>query len=233
METLTTIQKLAVFSLPILLAITVHEAAHGWSASRLGDTTAKMLGRVTFNPFRHIDPVGTIAVPLILVVLAKVTGAPLFLFGWAKPVPVNWRNLHNPRRDMALVALAGPGANLLMAILWALAIKFGSELYSVSQWFALPLIYMGGAGILFNLILMVLNLMPILPLDGGRVMNSLLPPRLSVQYARLEPFGLIIVVLLLMTGVLGQILWPLVDFFMGLLPVPEVLIQRLITFLLM
>jgi len=233
METLTTIQKLAVFSLPILLAITVHEAAHGWSASRLGDSTAKMLGRVTFNPFKHIDPVGTIAVPLILVVLAKVTGGPLFLFGWAKPVPVNWRNLHKPRRDMALVALAGPGANMLMAILWALAIKLGSELYAVSQWFALPLIYMGGAGILFNLILMVLNLMPILPLDGGRIMNSLLPPRLSVHYARLEPYGLIIVVLLLMTGILGRILWPLVDFFMGVLPVPEVLIQRLITFLLM
>ena len=233
MEALTTIQKLIVFSLPILLAITVHEAAHGWSASRLGDSTAKMLGRVTFNPFKHIDPVGTIAVPLILVILAKVTGTPLFLFGWAKPVPVNWRNLNNPRRDMALVALAGPGANLLMAIFWALAIKLGGELFSVSQWVALPLIYMGGAGILINLILMVLNLMPILPLDGGRVLNALLPAGLSAQYSRLEPYGLVIVILLLMTGMLGRILWPLVDFFMGLLPVPDMLIQRLITFLLM
>lgn len=144
MEALTTIQKLIVFSVPVLLAITVHEAAHGWSASRLGDSTAKMLGRVTFNPFKHIDPVGTIAVPLILVILAKVTGTPMFLFGWAKPVPVNWRNLHSPRRDMALVALAGPGANLLMAVIWALVIQLGSELYPISPWAALPLSYMGG-----------------------------------------------------------------------------------------
>ena len=233
MEGLSTIQKIAVFALPILFAITVHEAAHGWSANRLGDTTAKMLGRVTFNPFKHIDPIGTIAVPLVLVILAKLGGTPLFLFGWAKPVPVNWHNLGNPRRDMALVALAGPGANLLMAILWALAIKLGVELLNTLEWMAIPLIYMGVAGILINLVLMVLNLMPILPLDGGRVLNSLLPARLAVLYARMEPFGLLIIVLLLMTGILGKILWPLVDFFMGLLPIPELLLQRLIQFLLM
>lgn len=202
MEGLTTIQKLAVLFLPVLFAITVHEAAHGWMAKKLGDQTASLLGRVTLNPLRHIDPIGTILVPLGMFAL---TG---FLFGWAKPVPVDGRNLRQPRRDMALVAIAGPGANLIMAIFWAGMIHLGLILGDNYAWFALPMVYMGYAGILINAFLMVLNLIPILPLDGGRVVASLLPPRLAMQYARLEPWGLIIVVGLLFSGLLGSVVQP-------------------------
>ncbi|MCW8920206.1 MAG: site-2 protease family protein [Sedimenticola sp.] len=202
MEGLTTIQKLAVLFLPVLFAITVHEAAHGWMAKRLGDQTAAILGRVTLNPLKHIDLIGTIVVPMAMFAL---TG---FLFGWAKPVPVDFRNLRQPRRDMALVAIAGPGANLIMAILWAGLIHLGIILGDDYAWFALPMIYMGSAGILINAFLMVLNLIPILPLDGGRVVASLLPPRLAMHYSRLEPWGLMIVVALLFSGVLGSIIHP-------------------------
>jgi Zn-dependent protease len=205
MEGLTTIQKLAVLFLPVLFAITVHEAAHGWVAKRLGDQTASLLGRVTLNPLRHIDIIGTIVVPLTMFAL---TG---FLFGWAKPVPVDGRKLRQPRRDMALVAIAGPGANLIMAIVWAGLIHLGIILGDDYAWFALPLVYMGSAGILINAFLMVLNLLPILPLDGGRVFVSLLPPRLGMQYARLEPWGLIIVVALLFSGLLGSVVLPGVE----------------------
>jgi Zn-dependent protease len=204
MEGLSTVQQVAVLILPLLFAITVHEAAHGWVAKQLGDSTAKMLGRVTLNPLKHIDPLGTVILPLGMYLL---TG---FLFGWAKPVPVNWKNLHKPRRDMALVAIAGPGANLLMALMWAVIARIGYGLASTSEWIALPLIYMGAAGVLINAILMLLNLMPILPLDGGRVVASLLPPRMALQYSRSEPWGLFIVVGLLATGVLGSVLGPLV-----------------------
>lgn len=202
MEGLTTIQKLTVLFLPVLFAITVHEAAHGWMAKKLGDQTASLLGRVTLNPLRHIDLVGTILVPLGMFAL---TG---FLFGWAKPVPVDGRNLHQPRRDMALVAIAGPGANLIMAIFWAGMMRLGLILGNDYAFFALPMVYMGYAGILINAFLMVLNLIPILPLDGGRVVASLLPPRLAMQYARLEPWGLIIVVGLLFSGLLGSVVQP-------------------------
>jgi Zn-dependent protease len=204
METLNQIQLLAVLALPVVLAITVHEAAHGWVANRLGDRTALMLGRVTFNPIKHINPIGTVLVPALSFLFAGI------LFGWAKPVPVNQRNLHHPRRDMALVAVAGPAANLAMALAWGLAIQGGLLLWATSQWVALPLIYMGAAGVLINVFLMVLNLLPLLPLDGGRVLNALLPPPAACYYSRLEPFGLIILIALLATGLLGGLLLPLV-----------------------
>jgi len=202
---LSTVQQISVLLIPVLFAITVHEAAHGWMAKQLGDGTAKMLGRVTLNPLRHIDPIGTLLVPLVTFLF---TG---FLFGWAKPVPVNWKNLRNPRRDMALVALAGPGANLVMALLWALLIRSGLALGDVSEWVALPLVYMAGAGVLINAVLMILNLLPILPLDGGRVLAALLPPKAALAFSRLEPYGLLIIIALLVTGLLGEVLLPLVQ----------------------
>jgi Zn-dependent protease len=201
----TTIQQLSVLVLPVLFAITVHEAAHGWVAKKLGDSTALMLGRVTLNPLRHIDPVGTVLVPLATFLLSG------FLFGWAKPVPVNWNNLHHPRRDMALVALAGPGANLLMAVCWALVVRIGALLESSWEWVAVPLVYMGSAGVLINAILMILNLLPVLPLDGGRILASLLPPRMARSYSLTEPYGLFIILGLLVTGLLGKLLWPAVN----------------------
>ena len=202
MDELTTIQTIAVMALPMIFAITVHEAAHGWVAKRLGDPTASMLGRVTFNPIKHIDLIGTIVVPTAMYLF---TG---FLFGWAKPVPVDWRKLGKPRRDMALVALAGPMANLLMAFFWAIMLKIGVSLDSGFSWLAIPLYYMGTIGIIINSILMVLNLLPILPLDGGRILAAILPPRLALSYSRLEPWGLVIVIGLLVSGLLGTILGP-------------------------
>ncbi len=216
MEGLTTVQKIAVSVIPVLMAITMHEAAHGWMAKRHGDRTAYMLGRVTPNPFKHIDPVGTIVVPILTYVLGG------FMFGWAKPVPVDWRNLHNPRRDMALVAFAGPAANLIMALTWSLVIKVGLLSIDYSQYLAIYLIYMGGAGVLFNVLLMALNLMPILPLDGGRIVNSLLPPRPAHYFSRLEPYGLFIILGLMMTGALGFLIWPLFTITIDLLPESEI-----------
>lgn len=195
------------WGVPMVLAITLHEAAHGYVARMFGDQTAWMLGRVTLNPIKHVDPVGTLLIPGALVLVSKLTGAPLFIFGWAKPVPVNFGNLRHPKRDMLWVAGAGPATNFVMAIGWAVLFKlslpngaFASE----------GMREMGFAGIQVNLMLMALNLLPILPLDGGRIAVSLLPQRLAIGYSRLEPYGFVLVILLLATGVLSTLMGPLV-----------------------
>ncbi|MEW5756698.1 MAG: site-2 protease family protein [Pseudomonadota bacterium] len=201
-------QIIAVSILPLLFGITVHEVAHGWVAKQLGDPTAMMLGRLTLNPIKHIDPIGTLLVPGILLILGG------FVFGWAKPVPVTYENLRHPRRDMALVAVAGPASNLLMALIWALIAKVGFMLMGPdTNWLAVPLILMGGTGVTFNLVLMVLNMLPIPPLDGGRIVSSLLPPPLAWKYGQIEPFGFIILIALIATQVLGKILAPAVGLF--------------------
>lgn len=206
MDDLNVMQRIAVCALPVLFAITVHEVAHGWIALRLGDKTAMMLGRLTLNPIKHIDPVGTILLPGIM--LAIGTG---FIFGWAKPVPVTWENLRHPKRDMALVAVAGPLANLLMALIWAFVMKLGYTLVAPSAaWIAHPLIYMGEVGVSINIVLMVLNLLPIPPLDGSRVITSVLPDRMVGKFNRIENYGFLILLLLLATGVLEIIMRPLV-----------------------
>jgi len=199
MDELTVAQRVVVWFLPVIFAITVHEVAHGWVAKKRGDTTASMLGRLTLNPIKHIDWIGTILVPAILVL--SFTG---FIFGWAKPVPVNDNNLRHPRVDMALVAIAGPIANLLMAFVWAGIARIGVsvELEAVS----LPLIYMGIAGISINLVLALINLIPIPPLDGSRVLACLLPPKWAWHFNRIGSLGLIVLLVLLMTDTLSMVL---------------------------
>ncbi len=212
MQDLNLIQQLIIIAPPLLLAITLHEVAHGWTALRFGDTTALAQGRLSLNPIRHIDPVGTVLVPIGLYVMSSLAGGSGFIFGWAKPVPVNTRQLRNPKRDMALVALAGPSANLAMALAWALIMLAGEHLYPLLPWLGEPLFRMGNIGVIFNIILGVLNMLPIPPLDGSRIMVGLLPHRFAILFARIEPFGLVILVLLLATGWLHTILWPPVIF---------------------
>ncbi|MEW6691908.1 MAG: site-2 protease family protein [Pseudomonadota bacterium] len=209
---LNLIQKFTVWILPALFAITVHEAAHGYAARFFGDDTAARLGRLSLNPLRHIDPIGTVLLPIATFFLSG------FIFGWAKPVPVDARNLRNPRRDMAWVSLAGPGSNLVMAIFWGLMMALAQTLADKGLGtVAVPLALMGQAGVFINLLLMLLNLVPIPPLDGGRILVSLLPPPLGAQLARIEPFGLLILILLLVTGVLWAFLGPLLHAMNGLI----------------
>jgi Zn-dependent protease len=211
---LTLIQKIAVFALPVIFAITLHEAAHGYVARFFGDMTAALQGRITLNPLKHIDPVGTILVPLVILLTSKLLGGGAILFGWAKPVPVDFGRLRRPKQDMLWVAAAGPGMNLAMAVFWALMIQLG---HAMGNGFAgAPLMLMGAAGVFINVILMALNLIPLPPLDGGRIAVSLLPVKQAIQFSRIEPYGLFILLALLFTGVLGIILWPLIGLFIGL-----------------
>ena len=199
-------QLISVLILPVLFAIVLHEVAHGWVAKLLGDPTADRLGRLTLNPIKHIDPIGTILVPGLLILSG--TG---FVFGWAKPVPVTWENLRHPKRDMALVALAGPGANLIMALVWALIAMLGGALSAGYAWAGEPLIFMGLGGILANVLLMVFNLLPLPPLDGGRVAVGLLPGPWAWRLSRVEPYGFFILLGLMFLGVLGMVVWPVAD----------------------
>ncbi len=203
------ISTLAIWALPVLLAITLHEAAHGYVARHFGDPTAEYAGRITLNPLRHIDPVGTLIVPGLILALTWNAGG--MLFGWAKPVPVSFGRLNNPKADMLWVAAAGPLANFVMAMGWALVFLLGEHLGDSA--YTLPMLKMADAGMHINAILMILNLLPIPPLDGGRIAVSLLPGRLAVQFAKLERFGFPILLVLLFTGVLGAVLGPLVALF--------------------
>lgn len=217
------IQIIAVAVIPLLFAITVHEVAHGWIANKLGDKTALMLGRITLNPFKHIDLIGTILVPIGMLVVSSATMGTPFVFGWAKPVPVNFRNLRNPRRDMALVALAGPMSNLLMAFMWGALAKLSYMIYQgnsnvVLLQNAMTFIHLSSKfGVTINCVLMVLNLVPIPPLDGSRVVSSLLPVRLAIAYDSIEPWGILILITLLVTRVLYAVIAPPIIFLIKLI----------------
>ncbi|MBI2801911.1 MAG: site-2 protease family protein [Gammaproteobacteria bacterium] len=186
--------KILIFAPPAILAITLHEVAHGWAANQLGDPTAARLGRLSLNPFKHIDLLGSVVIP------AAVYLASGSFFGWAKPVPVDWRNLKHMPRDIALVAAAGPASNLLMLAAWAVVLRLvgDSSLLGLMSW----------TGVFFNATIMLLNLIPIPPLDGSRIVTSLLPPRLAIAYNKVEPFGLVILAALLMGGLVGAVLSP-------------------------
>jgi len=210
------IRLIAAGAIPVLFAITLHEVAHGWVAHKLGDSTAKMLGRLTVNPLRHIDPVGTVALPLGMLVFSMLTIGQPFAFGWAKPIPVNTRNLRQPRRDMAIVAIAGPLANFLMAVFWVLMLAVFA--------YAIPdenigdgFITMARIGLFFNLVLLVLNLLPIPPLDGGRVLAGLVPRSVADLLDRIEPYGFPILIGLMLLGVLDRVMWPVIDVLYSLL----------------
>jgi Zn-dependent protease len=203
------ILKIIISAVPIVLAITVHEASHGYAAKYFGDLTAERMGRISLNPFRHIDLVGTILLPALTLIVGGV------LFGWAKPVPVNFNNLRNPKKDMLWVAAAGPASNLVMAIAWGILLGFVKRGIDAGEFSnaAYMFIDMAYVGITINIVLMVLNLLPMPPLDGGRIAVSLLPNHLGMQLSRVEQYGFIILIALMFMGVLGKILSPFIEFF--------------------
>jgi len=205
------VQKIIIWALPVILAITVHEVAHGWAALQLGDRTAQMMGRLTLNPIKHVDPIGTLVVPGVMLMISGM------MFGWAKPVPITYQNLRSPKRDMAWVALAGPVANLTMAAMWAMIIKLGLLLIQSGVSIGPPMVYMAVAGVLINTMMMIFNLLPLPPLDGGRVLVSFLPGPLAWKVERIEPYGIFILVGLLYLGLGQYVLWPLINSFFNLL----------------
>lgn len=207
MPEFTLIQQICIWALPILLAITFHEVAHGYIAHLCGDNTAKMFGRLSLNPIKHIDLFGTIILPILIGVLTNFS----FLFGYAKPVPVSWNQLRHPKRDIVLVALAGPAANLIMVLLWGGLFKIASSMHPETSMLALFLLMTARAGILINLILAILNLIPIPPLDGSKVLGNFLPAKQALFLATLEPYGFLILIILVVTGVLGYIMNPLMN----------------------
>lgn len=219
MEELSIIQKIVIMAPPLVFAIVLHEVAHGWVADKLGDNTARGLGRLTLNPISHIDLFGTIIMPLIL--FFATNGS--MVFGYAKPVPINPYNFKNPKKDMALSSLAGPGANLVMAVSFAFILRVVLPVFkgfipsSVGEWIALPITLMLGYGVIINIVLAILNLIPIPPLDGSRIMYWLLPDKQAATYYRLEPYGMIILMALLMFGVLGKIIRPIIQPILSLL----------------
>lgn len=207
------IQKIAIFALPVMFAITLHEAAHGYAAKYFGDLTAHRAGRISLNPFRHIDLIGTVLVPALILLTSKLLGAGFILFGWAKPVPVNFMKLRRPKQDMFWVALAGPASNFAMALFWALAIRFGALLGPLGA----LVVLMGVAGVFINTVLMTLNMLPLPPLDGGRIAVSLLPQPYASSYARIEPYGMIILIVLLYARLLDVVLLPVMTIMMSLI----------------
>lgn len=204
MPELTIIQQIAVWIIPVLFAITFHEAAHAWVAYKLGDTTAKQLGRLSFNPVNHIDPVGSIVVPIATLILSNFS----FVFGWAKAVPINPSNFQNPRRDLAIATAAGPLSNLLMAFLWAGCMKLALVLNSQASVIAVFIILAAKAGILINLVLAFLNLIPIPPLDGSKIVMAFLSAKNMIMYEKIEPFGFFILIALMFTGILSWLISP-------------------------
>ena len=193
------IQQVAVYAIPLIFAITFHEAAHAFMSHKYGDDTAKLLGRLSLNPIRHIDLVGTIIFPLLGVLMGG------FIFGWAKPVPINFNRLRNPKNNLFWIAFAGPAANFVMALMWALALKLSGYL---DGYFGMPLNLMAQAGISVNISLMILNLIPVLPLDGGRMVFALLPEKQAVAYAKIERYGMWILIALLLFGGLNYVIKP-------------------------
>ena len=212
MDGISTIQKIAVMAPPLVFAIVFHEVAHGWVANRLGDPTARNAGRLTLNPLPHIDLFGTIIMPLLLFLLTNGR----MVFGYAKPVPINPYNFRDPKKGMALSSIAGPGVNLVMAVAFAVLLRVVLPLFeaflprSVWEWFAMPTTMMFAYGVIINVVLAILNLVPIPPLDGSRVVYWLLPPEQGRAYYRLEPYGTMILLFLIGFGMLGRIIWPVI-----------------------